>query len=449
MGESRNGHINHFNGKWFFDYNVADTEGLTLLNGFFDGRQVFRKLSLPVIRVKYVKDEDLLHNPIFGNGCGPYNDQISWDPVNFGENLNPITGPYSLMKMEDCGKRYVCIRSKMINGVEFLELAVYARIGAYHIYQAWYLNDNGLILARVFSKGLSCNLDHWHHPYWRFHFDLDGDFVIPQTEQVHLFNGTSFVGIETQEREFKNADIGRAARYRVENFETNSKAWITPPMIDPTNGIVPPTSFSRWDVVTRKFRSNEDRSWPHKPEEEIFFPIHETCDKSDIIFWSICHLFHQEHEGSDHWHEVGPDIQFEIPRLPDVKTEQFRKVTVAGTIHIKNFKAWPFKDDWGHHNFTETRNVNPNNRNAEIVVDRSTGDVRSILTIRMKWNKDSSIGLKAKSVIYDESDEVDKEETNFNVLVNESVESVLKLEDYHWGDPDTSDTELKVTNAQA
>ena len=68
MGESRHGHVNHFNGNWFFDYNVADTEGLTLLNGFFQGRQVFRKLSLPVIRVKYVKDEDLAHNPIFFSG---------------------------------------------------------------------------------------------------------------------------------------------------------------------------------------------------------------------------------------------------------------------------------------------------------------------------------------------------------------------------------------------
>ncbi len=82
------------------------------------------------------------------------------------------------------------------------------------------------------------------------------------------------------------------------------------------------------------------------------------------------------------------------------------------------------------------------------MVDRSTGDVRSILTIRMRWNPDSSIGLKVKSVLYDESDEVDREETNFNVLVGDTIEPVLKLKDYHWGDPDTSDSEMKITNAQ-
>ena len=79
MVEPRFAHI-HW-GLWSFDYFVADTEGLTLSTGYFKGRKIFTKLSLPVIRVKYVHDEDLTHNPILKNGCGPYNDQISWDTI--------------------------------------------------------------------------------------------------------------------------------------------------------------------------------------------------------------------------------------------------------------------------------------------------------------------------------------------------------------------------------
>jgi Copper amine oxidase, enzyme domain len=76
--EERNGHV--IWGSWSFDYVVADTEGLCLINGFFRGRYIFNKMSLPVIRVKYTRDEDLAHNPVFGNGCGPYADRIEWDP---------------------------------------------------------------------------------------------------------------------------------------------------------------------------------------------------------------------------------------------------------------------------------------------------------------------------------------------------------------------------------
>lgn len=55
MGESSNGHKKW--GDWFFDYGVFGKEGLCLVNGFFRGQRMFNKLSLPVIRVKYLVDE--------------------------------------------------------------------------------------------------------------------------------------------------------------------------------------------------------------------------------------------------------------------------------------------------------------------------------------------------------------------------------------------------------
>jgi hypothetical protein len=46
-------------GEWFFNYAVIDTEGLCLIDGHFKGQHIFTKLSLPVIRVKYLEDEDI------------------------------------------------------------------------------------------------------------------------------------------------------------------------------------------------------------------------------------------------------------------------------------------------------------------------------------------------------------------------------------------------------
>jgi hypothetical protein len=444
MEEQRNGHINHFNGDWFFDYNVADTEGLTLLDGYFQGRHAFRKLSLPVIRVKYTQDEDFLHNPIFGNGCGPYNDQISWDPVDFGEDLNPISGPHHLVKMSDCGDKYICKRSFVQNNVEWLELGVYARIGAYHIYQAWYLNASGVIRPRVFSKGLSCNLDHWHHPYWRFHFDLDE----LQIGQVNLFDGPQFIDSIHQETGIRNEDIGRSARYNVENLKTKAKAWIIPPQLDSSHGIVGPTDFARLDGYVRKFRPAEDKNWPHPPEHDIGFTVHDNCDNSDNIFWCICHLFHKSSEGKDHWHSVGPEIQFELPRIPVIPPEQFRKVEVKGTIHIKDFKLVG-SDVWGHHDFKKTLTINPNSPNKEIFEQRTTGDVRVDLILRLKLQNDASIHLKIKAGLFDEGEPVKKIEHDFNILKDTATGiSGLHLLDYHKGDPDTADIEFNINNAQ-
>lgn len=154
-----------------------------------------RKLSLSVIRVKYVQDEDLFHNPLMKNGCSPYNDQIMWDPEDIEdipEAFLHFGQPYHLVKITNCGGKphYICHRIITWDGTEWIEVGVYARIGAYHIYQSWYLSKEGKIRSRVWSKGLSCNLDHLHHPYRRFHFDLDREHPKmrsgKQTEQVNL-----------------------------------------------------------------------------------------------------------------------------------------------------------------------------------------------------------------------------------------------------------------------
>lgn len=442
--EQRNGHISW--GQWAFEYNVADTEGLSLLKGYFRGRSVFHKLSLPVIRVKYVRDEDLSHNPLFGNGCGPYNDQITWDPEDFGENLNPFRGPHHLVKISDCGKRYICLRSKVLSDKKtWLELGVYARIGAYHIYQVWYLNNDGVIMPRVFSKGLSCNLDHWHHPYWRFDFDLDG----ASNQRVNVFNGSKFAGFVNHEGRFLNSWFGDA-RYNVQNLRTGLKAWIFPPALNSENGIVGPTDFSNLDAYVRRYRPEEDRPWPHPPEREIGFAAHENPDGGDVVFWSICHLFHHAAEGKDHWHEVGPTIVFELPADVATRPEDRRRVNFRGHIHVKDFKLVG-KDKWGHYEFDETLFVNPNSQHTEVHIRRGpTGDVTADLIFRVDWRADRSVAVGFTADLYDEAERVSSVGNNFNVLRDSSIGwGGVHLVDYHRGDPDTSDMDFTISNMQA
>src|SRR5262249_39162619 len=155
-----------------FDYLVTNTEGLALLNGYYDGRKVFKKLSLPVIRVKYVKDGSVLpHNP-FSHGCGPYADQIQWITAEslHGRWTDIEGSPRHLVRIKRCNNKYIGISTFEIASDDgdsrWLELGVYARIGAYHVYQAYYLSER-LLCPRVFSRGLQCNLEHVHHAYWR------------------------------------------------------------------------------------------------------------------------------------------------------------------------------------------------------------------------------------------------------------------------------------------
>jgi hypothetical protein len=84
----------------------------------------------------------------FGSGAGPYADQIRWH----------LGGSHGLQRISNRGGQYVALFEYLINKVRWLEVAVYARIGPYHIYQAWYLSETGVIRPHVWSKGLTINI---------------------------------------------------------------------------------------------------------------------------------------------------------------------------------------------------------------------------------------------------------------------------------------------------
>jgi hypothetical protein len=433
---------------WAFDYGVLGTEGLSLYDGHFNKTRVFNKLSLPVIRVKYVRDEDPPFNgPLFfqKEACGPYNDQITWDTDDFGEDLLNFVngGPHHLVKMENCGDRYICVSETQIGTETWLQVGVYARIGAYHIYQVWYLHETGKIMPRVFSKGLSCNLKHWHHPYWRF--DLDGR----DKQTARIFSNDTFVNFFSVEMKFQNSMFGSNVVYKIENQRTGTEVSIQPPLLNEQLGIVGPTPFAPFDGIIRKYRPEEDVSWPAPPENDIEYSVFENPDGQHIVFWSICHILHNPNEGKDHWHSVGPNLAIQLSDRVNIKSFERRRITVEAHINVKDFKLVG-KDKWGHFNHTESTEVNPREEYDEFFFDKDqTGDVTAQLLIRVQFQDDLSVRIDFEAKLFDEAEEVASVGNGFFLLRDSKFSwSGIHLVDYHGGDPDTADMDFVITNDQ-
>ena len=297
MPDLQSAHIDWYLGHWKFDYSVSDSEGLSLLNGSYRGIPIIGKFSLPVIRVKYLVDGGWhdWRRP-FGLGAGPYHDQIRWH----------LGGDHGLQRISGRGNNeYVLLNQSTIDGIRWLEIAVYARIGPYHIYQAWYLSEQGHVLPRIFSKGLTINMDHSHHPYWRLDFDIDG----PEHNRVWVRDNGQWSFYPKEANDVKNSKTERV--WYVQNQETKHGAWILPGKDD---GV--PDNFSRIDIGVRLYHESEESfPWPFGVGG-LGFLDNESVDDSDVVFWYISHMFHRASEGGDAWHSTGPTIQVDTTNLP-------------------------------------------------------------------------------------------------------------------------------------
>jgi hypothetical protein len=339
----------------------------------------------------------------------------------------------------------------MVGGVPHLQLSVYARIGAYHIEQDWYLNNDGRVCARVASKGLSCNIDHWHHPYWRFDFALGS----PEHQRVAAISERGVADI-TMEGAVVNTWFGQDTVYGITSMQPPdvgtiqlpAQVTVVPPRENPEKGIVGPTSFSSRDGYIRKFRPEEDCPWPHAVTEDISFAVHEPCVDSDIVFWSIGHLFHEAAEGEDHWHIVGPDLYFQPMIVANLPPECLRIVDVSCELHVKDFRV-ERGDRWKHEEFTDQVMVNPNAMTGEVVRIAQAGDTTAELIIRIVWNKDSSVNVQFTANLFDELERVSQVTHQFNVLRDTATRwGGIHLVDYHRGDPDTADISFTIRNSQ-
>ena len=262
-------------GPWRFEWEVRDGAGISIRYVYYNNQLVFWKASLPVIRVKYDRR------------CGPFADRIMWD---------------NLVKISNCGDSKVCQQAFTVGGQQWLELGVYARIGSYHLYQSWYFSYDGYIDARMWSKGLQCEVDHDHHPYWRLDFDLNG----ASSDQVFVYDnnrpnegwGPGLHKYPTELNDVKSPATSRI--WFVRDNPTGYGAWVYPG----PDGVV--DGFSTKDAAPRLYHGSEDEPWPFGAWGHLGYNDGEDVAEEDIILWYVAHMHHAASGGGSQWHWAGP-----------------------------------------------------------------------------------------------------------------------------------------------
>ena len=261
---------------WSFDYQVSgDFDGVSLTDVKYQGVAILNKASLPVMRVFYDRD-----------ACGPYADRMGGDitPISWANN------------------DALALREFTQSGRNWLEIGIQDTIGNYVIYQAWYLSADGIMDGHIFSKGLQCNIDHVHYPYWRMDFDVAGE----QNDQIRRFvNGnwqtlsTEFGDNVTSADNHRWQVIDTVSGDRVD-IEFGAAGW------DDIGGTVDPVNtFQNNRIFGRSFKRSEDEGWRYGARSEVPHDNNEDIDGRDILIWYKGDLPHSAAEGPDLWHSTG------------------------------------------------------------------------------------------------------------------------------------------------
>ena len=296
--------------SWSFDWEIEGNTALELHNVLYANEQVLAKASLPVIRVKYIKEWPWWH-PYrwFGIGrsggkCGPFQDRITWSKLQ-----HPVPICQSRPGLDD----RLCLEWYTVDGVKWLEFGVYARIGEYHIYQAWLLSEDGEIRPIVESRGLSCKTDHIHHPYWRLHFAINGSVK----EQVFVHNdrardegwGPGWHKYTNELDEVKNPATNRV--WFVRDNLTGHGVWVMHGLVYGKevrdDGVR--DRFSNRDVSVRLYHEEEDVPWLFGADGDLGYSEEEPIQEEEIVFWYIAHLPHTAVDGPAAWLTVGPVLK--------------------------------------------------------------------------------------------------------------------------------------------
>ena len=262
---------------WTFTYDVSGNfDGLSLTGVQYNSRQLMKKISLPVMRVFYNN-----------NTCGPYADRL-------GGTLSPI--PWA-------ANATVAKREFSLNGRQWYEIGIRDQIGSYDIYQVYYLSNDGIIDAHIYSKGLQCVIDHVHFPNWRVDFDLDG----AGNDQIQLDAGAGFT---TKLTEF-NANATEAVNHawQVRDSVTGTFVDVLPGFTDFTipdgSTTQPVTGYTNHTVFGRLYKAAEDGGWTFGPNTQVPYNEGESINNTDVVLWYEGYLPHSAAEGSALWHSTG------------------------------------------------------------------------------------------------------------------------------------------------
>ena len=261
---------------WDFDYQVSGNfDGVSLTKVKYQGVDILGKASLPVMRVFYDN-----------NVCGPYADRLggSITPISWANN-DPLV-----------------LREFTQSGRQWLEIGIQDTIGNYVIYQSWYLSADGILDGHIFSKGLQCNINHIHYPYWRMDFDLAGK----QNDQVRRFVNGDWQIVTTESNE--SVTSANNHRWQVRDTVTGDRVDIefgAAGWSDISGTVNPVNSFENNRIFGRRYKDSENRGWTHGARSEVPYDNNENINNQDIVVWYKGYMPHDAAEGQNLWHSTG------------------------------------------------------------------------------------------------------------------------------------------------
>jgi hypothetical protein len=274
-------------GPWKLGWEVddANTAGLGLVNVRFNDRLILNRANMPVVRVRYN-----------GDACGPFADRIT------SAYLRPINADDQECGHCGCNQK-VCQLTFSFEGRDWLEISVRALIGQYDMFQIWFLSSEGHFQARLFARGLQCQIDHGHHAYWRFDFDLDGS----EGDEAFLHQaGFPDVGYGPGWFRYSNEFDSRWNPAEEPRWFARDAQTLLGAAVDPGSLDEPRDAFSDKNAGIRRYHGAELGPWQFGPWGHLGFNDGENVISQDNVLWYIGHFYHLAAEGEEHWDVVGP-----------------------------------------------------------------------------------------------------------------------------------------------
>jgi hypothetical protein len=301
---------------WQFSYRLAtgSRTGLEISEVLYQGRPVVHRMTLPVIRVRYERDT-VWYKPwtwfpfdrLFSQGCGPFNDRIDAGNVEVPAGADAPDTPWP-RDPEACPEK-VCRREWLQDDVAWLEYGVYARIGKYHIYHAWYFSAPAgpgskapaQIHAAVWSGGIACNMEHVHHPYWRFDVSPAGG----TTDQVfQLTSGAPAWSHYTTEGDWRRESSEPNPYLFVRRQAQPDGLWVFRSTADAVSD-----GFSNRDLSLRAYQAAEEGNWDLDEYQDLPYANGESVATGRAVVWYVGHMSHvvkDETQKGWKWHHSGP-----------------------------------------------------------------------------------------------------------------------------------------------
>lgn len=274
--------------------------GIEISDVSYKGRKVLAKVHSPIMNVDYLN-----------NACGPFRDWM------YAENPFNAQGERTAWGILQAASKPTTIFESKVDRGNFRGVAYYIDgddiVFVTELAAAWYryvseyrFSRDGTIrpIFRFGSVFNSCVCrTHFHHVYWRFDFDIDGE---KNTVQVlaNTSRGARWRTVQSEEKQLRGA--GKRRSWRVLDRSLRAGYVISP---GPRDGTA--NSFGSGDVwILRKSIFEFDDLLVYRGQKANLdaFLTNESVVDRDVVVWYGAHLTHT-HDSNSETQWLGPTLR--------------------------------------------------------------------------------------------------------------------------------------------